>query len=284
MQIELTGPTGAGKSTLARAILGAARTRGLAIDLRDDALLRPAGMDGLRRPLARTLAIDAIALAGWPATRREHGALWRLALAGVARAPAGPYERLNMARNALKNLALHGRMRRVAPGRAVLVDEGTLQVAHYLFVHVSAPPPAEALVRFAELVPLPDVVVHVTGPEEALVRRTLARGHRRIPGAAPPVVGAVVRHALETFARLRAHAVAEGRLRAVALPPSGAETRGRRTGLPGLLAVVAAAAEEAGLAGHVEVLVPAAPGSPADWELGSLEDPGGLAAAGAAGR
>ncbi len=81
----------------------------------------------------------------------------------------------------------------------VVVDEGTVQCVHYLFVHVAAVAAAEDIVRFAALVPLPDVIVYVREDERVLLERTLRRGHARIPDGSPQAVGLFVGRAVTAF-------------------------------------------------------------------------------------
>jgi hypothetical protein len=83
-----------------------------------------------------------------------------------------------------------------------LVDEGTVQTAHNLFVHVEHCFDDVRLRQFSRCVPLPDVVVYVRPNEDALIERTLRRGHPRIARPTRPAVTWFVRQALSAFDQL----------------------------------------------------------------------------------
>jgi thymidylate kinase len=93
-----------------------------------------------------------------------------------------------------------------------MVDEGTLHIANYLFVHVSVEPNMHDLDSFVRLVSLPDVAVYIKQPESVLIERTRTRGHKRIPGDANVLVDRFIKHSLAVFEKLAAHSRLETRL------------------------------------------------------------------------
>lgn len=200
--VELFGPSSAGKSTLAARL--AAEPGWVPAE---ECLLARLGLAGVRGHLVRTLLVDAVAVLGVALTWREASAYYRatarLALAGGG--PASRLLRLNMLRNAWKVAAIRLLAPRfAAPGETLLMDEGPIQAANYLLVHAEAPPDLAALDRFLASVPLPDAAAYVRGSEEALVARTLARTHPRVPPASPAAATRFVRHALIVFDRIAA--------------------------------------------------------------------------------
>jgi hypothetical protein len=90
------------------------------------------------------------------------------------------------------------------PGEVLLLDEGPLQTANYLFVHADAPPAREALGAYLAVLPLPDAALFLRADEEALVERTLARRHARVPVGSREATRRFVRHTLEVFDRVAA--------------------------------------------------------------------------------
>jgi thymidylate kinase len=66
-------------------------------------------------------------------------------------------------------------IRRKSHNRIVLVDEGTVLLAHNIFVYSDAAYTREEIARFASLVPLPDVIVYIKAPMNILVQRSLNR-------------------------------------------------------------------------------------------------------------
>jgi hypothetical protein len=215
MQIELIGCTSAGKSTFARAVLGASRDAGGGVVLGEDLVL---GLLGLRpetpwRALALNVAGVAAGLRAW----RTHRAYLAWVLGVLRRLPIPPLAKAHTLRNVLKRLGIFELVRRHSRGEEiVIVDEGVLQVAHYLLVHLSAEVDPEMVREFAERTPRPDVAVYLRLPTAVLAARTLARGHRRIPGPTPERVSAFVGRAVDTFDALAHHLAADGRLITIA--------------------------------------------------------------------
>jgi hypothetical protein len=80
-----------------------------------------------------------------------------------------------------------------------LVDEGSLQAAHNLFVHLAAGVNPGDVARFAGMVPLPDIAIYVQEHQRVLIERTMARGHKRIPSRSRRHVEVFIKRALQTF-------------------------------------------------------------------------------------
>jgi hypothetical protein len=220
MQIEFIGCTGAGKSSLARGTLLAGGQRRIEISMADDYVLRRWGLHRLKSRLARTLAIDLLSLVACAASGRNNLAFLRFAFGLLHRLPIGRFQKANIARNVAKRVGVHALIRRYRRGgEIVLVDEGTLQSVHYLFVHLVAVAPVQDLARFAALVPLPDVVVYVREDERVLRERTLRRGHARIPDRSREAVGLFVERAVAAFETLWRDALRAREIRVVERRP-----------------------------------------------------------------
>jgi hypothetical protein len=211
--VELFGPSSAGKSSLAARLASGAS--GGRFVLHTDRVLASVGLGWLPSASLRTLALDALAalelVASW---RREH-AFYAAAAAQALRGkgPRGFFLRLRLLRNAWKGGALGllaGRLAR--PGEVVLMDEGPLQTANYLFVHADEPPAREALDAYLATLPLPDAALYVRASEEELVARTLARTHARVPRDSREATERFVAHALDAFERVAAEPRVRARL------------------------------------------------------------------------
>lgn len=207
MQVELIGCTGAGKSTLLEAIIQACAAQGIPASSGEDILLQHFGLGWVRLPLARSVLLDVLALPytlrSWKRNRAFLRFAWKV-IKGLPRTVRA-WDRLNIARNVLKKVGLHEALRRTVPtGRVVIVDEGTVHSAHYLFVHAAADLSQQHITVFASLVPLPDALVLVRASKEELLARTLARGHKRIPAASPRLAQAFIGRAVELFGLLSA--------------------------------------------------------------------------------
>lgn len=214
MQVELIGCTSAGKSTLAESVLWAYRGTGMDASMGADFVLQQVGLNWVKGKLARTILIDIIALFACLATWRSNYAFYRFASGVVLGLPVTVswLERLNIARNTFKKVGIYELVRRGASDRqVVLLDEGTLHTAHYLFVHVSTEPNLADLATFAKLVPLPDVVVHVRQSQSVLIERTLQRGHKRIPARSRSAVECFIKRSVAVFEELERQPALQGR-------------------------------------------------------------------------
>ncbi len=203
--VELFGPSSGGKSSLAARLL--AGEAGPGFVLATDRVLAGTGLGWLPGRGLRTLAIDAIAALAialsWRSLRPYYARAAAQALRGDG--PSSWRVRLNLLRNAWKAGALAvlaGRFAR--PGEVLLMDEGPLQAANYLFVHVDPAPEPAALDAFLAAVPLPDAALYVREAADELVARTLARTHPRVPEGRREETARFVAHALEVFDRAAA--------------------------------------------------------------------------------
>ncbi|WP_146155079.1 hypothetical protein [Photobacterium lipolyticum] len=83
--------------------------------------------------------------------------------------------------------------------RIIIIDEGILHIAHYLFVHESIEPDLKQLQTFIELAPCEDVVVYLCTLKNTLIERTRVRGHKRIPDGSLEAIESFINHAITTF-------------------------------------------------------------------------------------
>jgi hypothetical protein len=215
VQIELIGCTSAGKSSLAQKILKSSRQNGLKLAGSYDFVLRWAHLDWIRRHPTRMLALNLIALGACLYTWRRNLAFYRFLTGAILKLPpeVHPVEKLKIARIAARNVGIFEIVRRnSSDGLVVLADEGTLHIANYLFVHVSAAPDLKDLETFIGLAPIPDAAIYLKQPETVLTSRTQMRGHKRIPADAPVLVERFIQNSLAVFERLAECPSLEGRL------------------------------------------------------------------------
>jgi thymidylate kinase len=215
MQIELIGCTGAGKSTLLDGILRACRELGIDASSGDDYVLKKAHLNWIGGYLPRTLLVDLISLTICLLAWRKYSGFYRLASKIIFSLPVelGWFEKLNIARNTLKKIGIHEIVHLYGSDeQIVLMDEGTLNTANCLFVHLSTELPAADFSNFVTLVPMPDAAIYLRQDEEILVERTLARGHKRIRGGSRAAVEHFIKRAVSTFDGLVAHSAIASRV------------------------------------------------------------------------
>lgn len=206
MQIELVGCTSAGKSTLATQITDAARAEGIDLLLADEFAVDQLGLGHLRKRWLRAVVVHIVALWGCVSKGRRHARFIKFSYRELRETKISRRQQWNQLRKVLKQL---GRYEVIRGGRQsqtpVLVDEGTLHAAHNLFIHAGCEFDSDHVQQFAEIVPLPDVVIYVRQREDVLVERTLKRGHPRISDPTRQSVEKFVRQAVLAFEQLSEH-------------------------------------------------------------------------------
>ena len=204
MQVEFTGCTSGGKTTLIRSVVETCGLQGIAAIEAEEFVLGLARLNRVKAKTIRTLLIDLLTLSAALVAWRKHRAFCTFSLRTVARLQTGGFERLNLARNVLKKIGTYELIRCFNRNCSlILVDEGTVHAAHNLFVHLCREPDWSKVKEFTTLVPLPDVLVYVRAPESAIIARTLRRGHKRIHASTRQNVELFVRRALAVFSFLQ---------------------------------------------------------------------------------
>jgi thymidylate kinase len=202
--IELIGCTGAGKTTLLRNILQVCREQGLDAFDGDEYVLENAHLNWVKGYVARTLFIDILSLTASIWAWRKHSDFYQLVfriILSLERVDC--LEKLNIIRNTLKKIGVYEIIGHLNSDQQIIIlDEGSLHTAHYLFVHLSTELPDMDLLSFVKSVPLPDIVIYLRQDEETLIKRTLIRGHKRIPTGSREMTERFIRRAVITLNKL----------------------------------------------------------------------------------
>lgn len=213
MQVELIGCTSAGKSTLTKGILQAYQGQGAEVILADDFVLSQIRSNWIKENLPRALILNLAALFACLVTWRNNLEFCAFAARILLQLPISMSEKLYLFRNVLKKIGTYEIIRsRSSPQEVILVDEGVLQTAHNLFVHVSVQVKREHISTFAELIPLPDVIVYLRQSESLLLDRISKRGHKRIPSRSNGDMIQFIKKAVATFDALAQEPIVESRL------------------------------------------------------------------------
>jgi thymidylate kinase len=114
---------------------------------------------------------------------------------------------LNYLRALERVIGVYELLRKSPPNQYILVDEGTVHLAHSLFVFNEARFCPEDVAEFAGLVPLPHVLVYIRAPIDSLIERSLQRRDppREMRSKDPAQVERYMKRAVSLFEQL-AHA------------------------------------------------------------------------------
>jgi thymidylate kinase len=187
MVVEFSGVTGVGKTTLVRTVKEALRAQGFSTWEAQEAIVSYSfGNDFNRFPKLQSFLVQVLAIV--PFLRflgtRQGRRLSRLALHTILRDAGNFRIAISLLRNFAKrvgsDLHLKDIRHKLQACDFILCDEGTLQAAHNLFVHVDSCPRKHEIEFFARNIPKPDLVVWVKAPKRRLVARLLQRGHQRV--------------------------------------------------------------------------------------------------------
>jgi hypothetical protein len=200
MIVELIGCAGAGKTTLRNLICENGIPDQEVIAMPDLLLQRRV----LRR-VAQPTAVNVVQelgslpfLLGALPDERPFLAFARRALWGHA---PSRFDKLNGMRGVLRKVGMFHLARERARDAIVVSDEGTLLSSYNLFVATKMDFGEAELARFADLAPIPDVVVYVRAPVESLVERARSRPdpRRQHVGVGVAEIEADVRRTVELF-------------------------------------------------------------------------------------
>lgn len=172
MVVEFIGSTGAGKTTLLKSV-----ERQLAnwttVTTSTDLVTGLVGLRGITHPTVQNLIQEVLGFPFLVSSLHRH----RVFIAGsmkLLRHAKPGLIMVNYVRSLERKLGVSTLVRLIAGDRIILVDEGPVLAAHML-VHGGGSATAREIATFAETIPLPDTIVYVRAPIEAIVERTLAR-------------------------------------------------------------------------------------------------------------
>ena len=172
--IEFIGSTGAGKTRLIADV-----RRRLAeianVTTTFKLVAAPLGIPNVNNPTARHLIQELVGFPLFVRSLYRHKTFLIFALRMLARQANFSVFTLNNLRSLVRKISVYEMSRRRQQDRFVLVDEGTVLLAHNIFVYSDAVYTSEEIARFARLVPLPDLLVYVKAPIETLIQRSLLR-------------------------------------------------------------------------------------------------------------
>lgn len=174
MIVEFIGSTGAGKTTLISEVQRRlAQTADVMTSF--ELVAAPFGLRGVTHPTARNLIQELAGLPFLIHSIRRHKAFIIFILRMLGRQNKFSIFTINNLRSLERKIGVYELIKRYQRNQIILVDEGTVLLAHNVFVYSSARYTSEEIARFASLVPLPDIIIYIKAPVDILVRRSLLR-------------------------------------------------------------------------------------------------------------
>lgn len=174
MIVEFIGSTGAGKTTLISEVQRRlAKTS--AVTTSFNVLATPLGLNRIAHPTARNLFQEIISFPFFLGSLNRHKEFVAFVLKMLARQATFSVFTVNNLRSLERKIGVHEFISRKRTDQMILVDEGTLLLAHNIFVYSSADYTHDEIARFASLVPLPDLIIYIQAPIDVLVQRSLKR-------------------------------------------------------------------------------------------------------------
>lgn len=174
MIIEFIGSTGAGKTTLISEVQY--RLANLAeVTTSFDLIATPLGLRDITQPTARNFIQEFVGFPFFVHSLRRNKAFVVYALRMLARQASFTIFTINNLRSLERKIGVYEVARRYERDRIILVDEGTVHLAHNVFVYSSEYYNPEEIGEFVGLIPLPDIIVYVRAPVDDLIERSLQR-------------------------------------------------------------------------------------------------------------
>ena len=203
MIIEFIGSTGAGKTTLIDEVQRRlARTAGATTSF--ELVAAKLGLSNIRQTTARNLIQELYGL--WYLIRSlpRYKATIDFSLKMIARKAGSPIFVINNFRSLVRKIGIYEILRRQQADNIILVDEGTVLLAHVLFIYNSAYYTPEEITQFASIVPLPDLIVYVRTPVQNLIERSMRRTDppREMKAKNPEQIEKYVSDAVSMFEQL----------------------------------------------------------------------------------
>jgi hypothetical protein len=191
--VEFIGPSGAGKTTIARSLVSSDDG---SIIMQSDLLMAVPGLRWIRDPHVTNVVADIRSLVPFWSRLEENRAFVDYAFERLR-----AHAKYNYMRNMVRKLGILQLSRQKAEKAIVLTDEGTILTAYQLFVYSDAAFGDSDLAEFAKVVPLPDRIVYVRAPLEVLTQRATGRPdvRRELAGLDDLAVEGALRRAVKLF-------------------------------------------------------------------------------------
>jgi thymidylate kinase len=174
MIIEFIGCTGAGKTTLIKEV-ECRLTKKASVTTSMDLVVGLLHLRNVTNPTIQNLIQELVCLPFFIRSLPKYREFLLYTIRLFLRNSSISISTINNLRSLERKIGVYELTNRYGRDQIILVDEGPILAAH-MFVFTGAAYSPEELARFADLLPLPDLVVYVSAAVDILVQRTLRRG------------------------------------------------------------------------------------------------------------
>ena len=202
MIVEFVGSTGAGKTSLISKIHHKlAQTT--VVTTQFDLIAAPLGLKSVSHPTVQNLIQEVVAFPFFLGSLNQYKKFLAHTIRTFSDNTKFSIHRINNLRSLERKIGLYEISQRYSRDRIILVDEGPILAAH-MFVFTGSVVKASEIATFAELLPLPDLIVYIKAPFEVLVRRSMQRPDppREMGSRNPVTTEKYIRNATAVFDQL----------------------------------------------------------------------------------
>jgi len=223
MIVEFIGSTGAGKTSLISKIHHKlAQTTVVTTSF--DLIAAPLGLSSVTHPTAQNLIQELVGFPFFIGSLNRHGKFLVHTIETFSRNTKFSFHRINNLRSLERKIGMYEITQRYSRDQIILVDEGPILAAH-MFVFTGSLVTSSEIATFANLLPLPDLIVYIKAPVDVLVRRALRRPDppREMGNKNPDMTEKYVKNATAIFDQLMGSERIRSRLLVVNNPDLTAE-------------------------------------------------------------
>lgn len=227
MIVEFIGSTGAGKTSLISKIRHKlVQTKVVTTPF--NLIATPLGLSSVTHPTVQNLIQELVGFPFFIGSLNRHGKFLGHTIKTFSRNTKFSIHGINNLRSLERKIGMYEITQRYDRDQIILVDEGPILAAH-MFVFTGSLVTSSELATFANLLPLPDLIVYIKAPVDVLVRRALQRPDppREMGKRDPAMTEKYVKDATAVFDQLMGHERIRDRLLVVDNPDLTAEEHDR---------------------------------------------------------
>jgi thymidylate kinase len=173
MIIEFIGCTGAGKTTLIKEVQRRLTKTGQ-VTTSIDLVMGLLGLRNVTNPTVQNFIQELVSFPFFIRSLYKYRVFMLYTMRLFLRKSGISIRTINNLRSLERKIGVYEITSWCSKDRIILVDEGPILAAH-MFAFTGATYTPQEIAKFADLLPLPDLVVYVRAPVDTLVKRTLRR-------------------------------------------------------------------------------------------------------------